>query len=384
MTEEKSEVQTKPVKKRKGKKMRIFLITLGILLLIRLLLPYIVLHFLNNKLAKLDGYYGHIEDIDLALYRGAYVINDVYIKKVDKTTKDTTDFFNCPVIDLSVQWKAIFEKKIVGEIEFEKPVIRYTLNKTIGKKAEKDSTNFIQLVKGFMPIRINRFAANDAQIHYVDLAKSPVVDLPMTKISLEALNLTNQRDTSKTLPATIKFHGNLYDGNLTINVRLDPLNKFPTFDLDAELTKTNMVYLNPFFRAYANFDLKKGNMSMYTEFAASNNEFTGYVKPVIRDLDIVQFNKEEGNLPQIMWEAFIGSSAELLQNQKRDQLATKVPVQGRFVKPDVGIIEAIFSVLRNAFIEALRPSIDNTINISSVKAPPEKKSFLDKVFNRKK
>jgi hypothetical protein len=382
--QEKKETSPEPGKKiRKKKRMRIVFIILGILLLIRICLPYIILHYLNKKLASLDGYYGHIADIDLALYRGAYVINDIYIKKVDKETKDTTDFFTCPVIDLSVQWHAIFEKKIVGEVEFEQPILRYTLNKNIGKKAEKDSTNFIQLVKDFMPIRINRFATNKAQIHYVDLSKSPVVDLPMTNVNIEAINLTNQPDTTKLLPATISLRGNLYDGNVSVNVHLDPLNKAPTFDLDAALTKTNLVHLNPFFTAYADFDLKSGNMSMYSEFAARDNKFTGYVKPIIKDLDIVQFNKEEGNGAQIMWEAFIGSTAEILQNQKRDQFASKIPVEGNFTSPDIGVIEAIFSVLRNAFIQGLNPSIDNSINITSVKVL-KKESFLDKIFNKKK
>lgn len=383
MEEEKQTVVVADKKsRRKRRRLRIVVITVGILLVIRICLPYIILHFLNNKLAHLDGYYGHISDIDLALYRGAYVINDIYIKQVDKETKDTTEFFTCPTVDLSVQWHAIFEKKIVGEVEFQAPIVRYTLNKNIGKKAEKDSTNFIQLVRDFMPIRINRFSVDEGQVHYIDLSKSPIVDLPMTHVHIEALNLTNQPNPNQLMPASIRFNGNLYDGSLVINVKLDPLSKIPVFDLDATLTQTNMVHLNPFFRAYADFDLKSGNMSMYSEFAAKDNKFAGYVKPIIKDLDIVQFNKEEGNVPQIAWEAFVGSTAEILQNQKKAQLGAKIPVEGQYTERDIGIVEAIFSVLRNAFVEALRPSIDNTINITSVKMQ-KKENFIDRLFNRK-
>jgi hypothetical protein len=374
----------KPKKNKRKRRLRIFVITLGILLIIRLCLPYIVLYFINKKLAGLDGYYGHANDIDLALYRGAYVINDVYLKKVDKDTKDTTNFFNAPKIDLSVQWHALFEKKIVAEVEFESPVIQYTMHKTIGKDAEKDSTDLIQLVKDLVPIKINRFAVSNGQIHYKDETKSPVVDVPMTMVTIEAKNLTNKPDTGVLLPATIVMNSRLYDGTFALNVKLDPLNKVPTFDLNATLGNTNMVYLNNFFRAYADFDLKKGTMGLYTEFAAKDNKFTGYVKPVIKDLDIVQFNKEEGNVLQIAWEALIGSTAEVFQNQRKDQLATKVPVEGNFKKPKVGVIEAIFSVLGNAFVQALKPSLDQSISISSVETKPEeKKGFIDRIFNKK-
>jgi hypothetical protein len=382
--EAKSTSPVKPHKKRR--KLRIFVITLGILIVIRICLPYIILHFVNQKLATLDGYYGRVDDIDLALYRGAYVIKDIYLHKVDKEKKDTTEFFDSPRIDLSVEWHSIFDGKVVGEIEFEQPVIQYTMDKTIGKEAntEEDTTDLVQLVKDMMPIRINRLAVVNGQIHYVDKTKQPLVDVPLTEVNAEAKNLTNESDPTQLLPATVTFKSKLYDGAFSINVKLDPLNKIPTFDLNATLTETNMVHLNPFFTAYANFDLKAGNMSMYTEFAAKDNKFAGYIKPLIKDLDVVQFKDEEGNFVQITWEALVGTTAEVFQNQNKDQLATKVPIEGSFKNPDVGVINAIWSVIINAFVSALRPALDNTISINHVSTKPieEDKNFIERVFDK--
>lgn len=374
-----------PKKKRRLRK--ILLITLAVLLVVRIIMPFVILHVLNKKLANLDGYYGHIDDVNLALIRGAYVIRDVYIVNVDSATKDTTPFFDCPRIDLSVHWNAIFEGKLVGEVEFEKPVVKYTMHKTVGKDAKDDTTNFIQLVRDFMPLKINRFAVSEGAIHYVDEKSSPKLDMPMTNVTIEGLNLTNEPDTGVALPATITMSGALYDGRLNVNVKLDPLNDVPTFDLNAEMSQTNLVSLNPFFTAYANFDVKKGTMSMYTEFAAKDGKFAGYVKPLLKDLDVVQFNKEEGGPAQIAWEALVGTVAEIFQNQRKEQLGTKVPVEGRFTKPDIKIVPAIVAVLQNAFVEALKPAIDNSISLQSVDAEikqEEKKGFLDRVFDRDK
>jgi hypothetical protein len=366
-----------PQQHSKRKKLPSFLlIVAGVLILLRLLLPEIVLYFANKKLAHLDGYYGHIRDVDIALYRGAYIIKDVYIDKIESGTQNRTEFFTSTRIDLSVEWKALFEKKIVGEVEFEKPVLKYTLDKTIGKNAKDDTTNFIQLIKDFMPLRINRFQVDEGQIHYIDENSRPFVDVPLTEVNILGKGLTNESNTDRLLPASIDMGGKLFNGNVDIAVKLDPLKKTPTFDLNGKLTRTDLVNLNSFFTAYANFDLKKGNMSVYTEFAAKDGAFKGYVKPLIRDLDIVQFNKEEGGPLQIAWEAFIGSTAEIFQNQLNGTFASKVPIEGKFKHPDVQIIHAIFSVLRNAFIEALKPSIDNTVNINNIKAP-EKKGFFD-------
>jgi len=42
-----------------------------VLVIFRILLRYILLHYANKTLANVPGYYGHVEDIDVSLYRGA-------------------------------------------------------------------------------------------------------------------------------------------------------------------------------------------------------------------------------------------------------------------------------------------------------------------------
>lgn len=81
----------------------------------------------------MDGYYGHIEDIDLAIIRGAYKIDSIYLNKVDSNTQKRTPFLAASFVDLSVEWKALFHGSVVGEMVFEKPVIRFTK----GKKEDK-------------------------------------------------------------------------------------------------------------------------------------------------------------------------------------------------------------------------------------------------------
>jgi hypothetical protein len=234
-----------------------------------------------------------------------------------------------------------------------------------------------------MPLRINRFTVTDGEIHYVDLARNPVVDVPMTDVDIEGTGLTNeQSDTSKVLPATIKMSSSLYEGRLTVNTRLDPLNKVPTFDLDATMTNTALTNFNNFFTAYGKFDVEKGSMSLYTELAARDGEFSGYVKPLITDLKVLKLSDEEGNPLQVAWEAFIGGTLEIFTNQPKDQFATKVPFDGKFKNPDVDLGTAIFAVLRNAFIEALKPSLDNDVSLDTVHQDNEKPGFIERLFNR--
>src|SRR6187401_2948962 len=101
-----------------SRKRKIWYIILGSILVIliafRIALPYILLKFVNRELTMIDGFYGHVDDIDVALIRGAYTIKDI---RLDKTGgKIPVPFFAAKTIDLSIEWRAIFEGAIVGEI----------------------------------------------------------------------------------------------------------------------------------------------------------------------------------------------------------------------------------------------------------------------------
>jgi hypothetical protein len=381
--------QPKPgVKKTKAKKRWIIVASIvAALILLRLCLPYLILNYVNKKLAGLKEYHGHVEDIDLVLIRGAYRIHDIRIEKKDRLTQqvDSLPFFTAPGIDLSVEWRALFKGAIAGEIYVEEPELNFVKGKHQNENVKQDTTDFRQLIKDLMPLTINHFEIHNGRMRYVDPYSTPMVNVGLTDIEVKADNLSNVNDSNTVLPARLQASAKVYDGTFNMSVKFDALAKQPAFDLNAELVNLNLVHLNAFFKAYGNFDLKKGSMGFYTEFAAKDGAFEGYVKPLIRDLDIVQWNKEEGDVKQVLWESLIGSVAEIFQNQKKDQLATKIPIRGRFENPDAGLWVAINYVLRNAFVFALRPSIDNTISIGTVEQPrEEKKTFLQKIFGGKK
>jgi len=373
-------------KKTKRKKWPIVLVSIIVLLIIiRLAMPYFILNYLNKTLGGLKEYQGHIQDIDLAIIRGAYKINDIEILKKDTLTgkTDTIPFFRCPLIDLSVEWKSLFKGSVVAEISVEKPVLNFVKGKHKNEDVKTDTSDFRDVIDKMMPLKINHFNINNGEIHYIDKYSRPAIDIKMENIHAVADNLTNVNDSSQVLPAGLVADGDVYGGHFKMNVKFNPLEKKPTFDLNAKLTDVNMAKLNEFFKAYGNFDVKKGNFGLYTEFAAKDGDFNGYVKPLLRDLDIVQWNKEEGNTAQILWETAVAGVAEIFKNHPKDQVATKLPIKGRFDNPNAGLWTAINYVLRNAFVFALKPSIDNTINIGKVEEEPEKKTLLQKIFGKK-
>lgn len=360
-------------------------IVLAVLVAIRLALPYVILHFANRSLANMDGYYGHIRDIDLAIIRGAYKIDSVYLNKVDSTTGKQTPFFAASLVDLSVEWKALFHGSIVGEVVFQDPMIRFTKDKVEPKDVRKDSAQFDKVADDFMPLSINRMEVRNGNIQYIDQHTKPRVDIQMTDVYFTATNLRNSYDSSALLPSTVKARGSIYDGTFNLSMKLNPLTEKPTFDLNAEVKNTNLVKLNDFFQAYAKVDVNKGTFGLYTEIASKQGKFEGYVKPLLKDLDVLGKEDRDDNALRKLWEAIAGGVAEVFENQPKDQVATKIPFRGNVENPKANIWYALSEVLQNAFIQAIQPSLDNEINIASITSTDkdEKKSFLGKIFGKK-
>lgn len=368
---------------RKRKLAITLIILLALVVAIRMALPYVILHYANKTLAEMDGYNGHIEDIDLAIIRGAYKIDSIYLNKVDSVSQQETPFLAASLVDLSVEWRALFKGSLVGEIIVDNPTVRFTKDKVEPKDVQKDSSDFRQVLDEFMPLEINRLEFRNGRLQYVDNTSKPRVNISMTDVDVVALNLKNSYDSAAVLPATLHAKATVYDGRLDMRMKLNPLAEVPTFDLNAEWKNTNLVKLNEFFQAYAKVDVNKGTFGLYTEMAAKEGSFTGYVKPLIEDIDVLGREDGKDNVLRKVWEGLAGTVTEIFENQSKETFATKIPLRGDIEEPKANIIFAILQILENAFINALQPSIDQQINLRTIDQQQEKKGFLEKVFGGK-
>jgi hypothetical protein len=367
-----------PSAKKRKRRLIIFASIIVVFAVFRLLLPSIVLHVVNKKLATLDGYIGHVYDIDILLIAGRYTIRDIQVVKTGG--KVPVPFFQAQRADLSVEWKALFKGSFVGEIEVDKAELNFVQGPTEQTTQTKAPDNWEEKVDEIMPLRINRFTFTNSEVHYRDFHSKPKVDVKMKEVNIVATNLTNVQDDTNLLPATATASAQFYGGKTTVNVKLNPFSEIPVFDLNAEMKGLNLTDINDFLGAYGNFEVRKGELNVYTEAAAKEGKIRGYVKPIIKDLDVIQ---GKGNILKVVWEAIVGASAWLFKNHPKDQLATQIEFEGNLKKPNIDVLAVLGETLRNAFIQAIHPKIENTVNISTVNKE-EKKGFFKSLFEGKK
>ena len=169
-----------------------------VILVVHFMLAIWVRDYVNRKLSEIEGYRGHVAAVTLHLWRGAYQIHKVEIEKTNG--KVPVPFFSAPLVDLSVEWRALFNGAFVGEIYFNQPELNFVKDAQVG--IDKP---WAQKIKELFPLKINRFVVHDGQIHYRDFRKTPKVDVVFDRVRMLARNLTNSEKLSKTLHANIEI-----------------------------------------------------------------------------------------------------------------------------------------------------------------------------------
>jgi len=370
---------------KKKRVIKIVLAILIVLVVLRLILPYWVLNHVNKRLANMNGYSGHIDDINLSLIRGAYVVKEINIHKLDSATQKETPLFDCPKVDISLEWASLFKGRIVSEMEFTSPSLLFTEDRAELKDMENDTSDFRYMLRTFTPYKVNRVEVFNGKISYIDRTVKPVVDIQLDHAHILAKNLSNVVDTTL-LPANIQGTANLYGGGVDFNMRIDALANDPTFDMNLELKNANLNRLNDFFKAYANLDIHKGTFGMYMELAAKDRKYIGYVKPFIADLDVTGPEDRKDNLFQKIWEGLVNLVGNILENDETNKVATKIPIVIEYGDQTIGVWYAFFAALRNGFVRAIYPALDNQVSISTLKAvdpkDQNKAGFFKRVFGK--
>src|SRR5690606_7594127 len=128
----------------------------------------------------------------------------------------------------------------------------------------------------------------------------------------------------------------------------------------------NLPALNESLKAIANVDVGEGTFQLAAEMAGKDGAFQGYVKPFFDNLEFTSSEDEGESLGERIWERLVAGLAWLVKNKSRDQVATRVPFEGRFGDPEVGLWPTIVNLFRHGFIRAFDPTVEGSIHAENV------------------
>jgi hypothetical protein len=354
--------QKKPRKYKWLRRFGIFLLIVVVLLGVgRAFLPYIVRDYVNRALDQNPLYSGTIGPVQIQLIRGAYAINDVQLNKT--TGNVPVPLFAAKQIKFSIQWNALLHKRLVTRIEMYQPQINFVDSPSDANSQAGGGGPWLKMLQDLSPFKINRAELHEGSVHFRTYKSQKPVDVYVSQVEGSIDNLSNIRNETTPLNATVQATGMVMDqAKLELKMTLDPFSYYPTFHLGLRLVGLDVTKINDLALEYGKFDFKHGWFDLVIETDSNEGRISGYVKPLFRDLKVFSIGQDlkEDSALQFFWQALLGAVTKVFKNQPRNQFGTLVPFTGDVTgstNPD--ILATILNVLRNAFVRAYLPRLEN-------------------------
>ena len=358
-------MNNKSDKKIYRKRYLIPVIVIIVLLLLRIALPSIVKNYVNKVLSDIPEYSGHVDDIEIGIFRGAYVIHGLILNKVDADSE--VPFIKLPKTDISVQWNALLKGNIVGELVLTNPELTYTAEDQGGQEdSDSEVEDWTSALTDLVPISINRLELIDGRMAFVELTSEPSIDLDMHNINLVATNLRNVILNERELPSNVDGTAvSVGEGNVKLNGKMNLVKQIPDMDIAFALENADLTAFNSFTEHYAGVDFAEGEFNLYSEMAIADGFLTGYVKPLLKDSKLI--SETDGPLRKV-WEGFVGFFKTVLKNQKTDTFATKIPIEGDLNGLGPELLPSIFNIFKNGWIQAFKGATDNEVDFEDAES----------------
>ncbi len=348
---------------KRNKRLIILAAIVGIVIGLRVATPYIVKRYVNQVLANMGDYHGHVEQVSVFLWRGGYALRDLEIVKI--AAKKEQPFARIPQMDLTLQWNALIHGRAVGEVLMHDPVLNFVQSESGESSQLGTGVNWPAQIRNLFPFRLNVVEVTNGLMTFQAPGIQANDVLTMRETHLLLRNLTNVQRKNEDAFAEIDLEGRIM-GNAPVKLsgKIDPNAETPTFDIDLSLEAARLVDVNPWLRRFLKVDAASGQFSMYSELAAAKGHFEGYVKPFLENPKITSAKEESQGPFQKAWAALVALAVKIFENRQEKQVATKIPVRGDIEDPKAGIIPAIVNLARNAFIGAFSHSIEGTIALT--------------------
>lgn len=338
------------------------IIFLLVLVIARLALPSVLLHYAEHTLNKIPDYQVHIADVRVQLWRGRYTIEKLRVEKLNKAIP--VPFFSAQEIIMAVDSSALLKGAVVGQIEIIKPQLNFVIDAKTDNEQLTIDDYWRQAVKALFPLNFNRIQISDGAVHLRDFSDAQPFDIYFYQVNAELKNLRTvirTQQLSSTLSAQAKTMGN---ANADLYLKFDPLAKQTTFELAAKIEHMNLRQANDFFAHYLKLRTQSGIFSVYIEAAGKNSQVTGYIKPLIKDLKIA--NPTEANPIKKVYRAAAQAVTDILKNNQTDKVATRITMTGKLDNPELDFWSLLGNLLKNAFIQALWPEFDPSFKADTI------------------
>ncbi len=343
----------------KQKKFYIPFAIIVLLVVFRMILPQILLHQTNKYLSEFSPtYYLHMDDLDISILRGSYRFEKVY----GNLKGDEKRFITIDSVDVSIAWRQIFKGKIVTDIVTDN--VDFLFLKDMSKLSVPNAKKEAQDIKNTLfPVKVETVDLRHARVVFEEY---PSLDdesrLRIENINGRITNLTSSKeDPYSNFNMTASLQGSsefVFIGSL--NLTQKPV----LWDVDVELKDFDLTTLNKVLKRNLPLTFTKGKIDLYAEAKSSDKTIKGYIKPFIRDVDVVKNEERFVSIKHFGIEILTAIGNLILRDSDTKTVATYLDFNydGKF-NIDTG--QGISKAIENGFKQKLQPGIENKYHMEN-------------------
>lgn len=330
------------------------LFLLALLAILRAAAPFWILHRINDKPASAAGYRWQVGDVDLRIFRGAYDLEDVTLRKEGISTP----IFQAGKMTSTIRFKSLFHGPVTADAEAFHPRLNLFLDPD--RRRSKKPLDWGKLLHRLTLFRLSGFIIHQGEVRIHDLSEKPEVELIAEEVDMEAENLYRGGEDSSEwagLKAKGRFMGS---GRFTLETRMLPESGTPVFDFRFTLRHMDLKAMNRALQAYAGMDVEKGRLDLDAVAKASGGRYRGRVHSGLHDFDLREAPAREKGFVKAVREKAARIAGGILEwktekNEAEGKAPPKFDFSGDF-PPEVHNAWAMSEyLLKEAFRRGVKP-----------------------------
>lgn len=340
-----------------------------VLLAARAALPGFLLKKINEKIAvSSKTVYAHIEDLDFAILWSSYRIEGLTLKS--KVLPEAKGFFKIEAASVSIAWRELFRGHIRADVDIQgmELVFGQELNslKTANTTNEK-ATDARDLLAHIVPIDVERLTLGNSRIFYEYARDGKVYEI-FSNLQGRVSHLSSAPEKKILIPSLLSLKADLFGiASTSVTGRLLPLARPVAMDLDIKVQGFEMVRANPFLLDVVPLTFTQGKMDAYSEIKLENNEVHGYIKPFLRNVDVIASHEKFKSGTHIVIEAVSALSNILLKNRGPAK-STAAQIEFSLVneKFEMKVLKSFVTAIKHGYVEPLSEDFDHSVSVQGL------------------
>jgi hypothetical protein len=336
------------------------------LIAIRLILPSIALRKLNNSLASLDGpFCGHIENLHLAIWRGAYELENFVLNARNQETKECkANLLTVERVQISAAWGELIKGKVRLRVDLFAPQVAVdpliTALETGDKRAE--ATKGAQKTWDILvPWRIDGLGITEGKAYFVLFGEGGI-SAPLEQVDGEITGI--ESSIASALPILYHVKGSVFGSSAVIAAGSLALGPGPIrWNVDFSAEQVDMTKANPFLYNRLPMTFTTGKLDIYGEAAGKGSNLEGYTRLIFSQVKVISSKEHWKNFRQGIIEIVSSLFFAVTKNTKVHNVGTELVFHKKGQSMDVDWAGAVARAFQHSAGKLVPHGIDNSLNL---------------------